>query len=457
MPSYVGREGELGDLVRWSYPQHIHNIDDLADVLQVSVDDIKEYVPPEFADTGGQLTFNELSACIYAMDKSDEFRRTLKQCLAEQRKLVVDYLKQEIDTSDDDFAFVELGGSGLTQICLARIMKDFYCGKIRTFFYKMDCVRRDDGKCVFYNFFPSRLKNDLIIEMVCRAPEGQTEGYKRNMGKVVPVKKEGEAEIYLEQGYGNYIKGIDTFIEAYAEVASKYRPDPSLKTSLACMDYISRQESSEVMLYFAGLPNRVTGREEKTAPYAPTLTKRQIQDIYVRHVNGGGAFYQGTDLDISRKRSLPYIRRKAEKYKKYGWNIRSRWLQMFPEVTEAGEVTAWGMRCLPYSWLGKRVILYGAGKRGRRWYKELSDDKAIEVVQWLDKDYLTLKDELPVTGDMASLGQVPFDWVMIDFANQKLLESVIEELQQRGVAKEKIYYPVRISEWISKWITYLHV
>ena len=62
-----------------------------------------------------------------------------------------------------------------------------------------------------------------------------------------------------------------------------------------------------------------------------------------------------------------------------------------------------------------------------------------------------------MTGDMESLGQVPFDWVMIDFANQKLLESVIEELQQRGVAKEKIYYPVRISEWISKWITYLHV
>ena len=166
-----------------------------------------------------------------------------------------------------------------------------------------------------------------------------------------------------------------------------------------------------------------------------------------------GAHYAGTDFNMSIKRSSPYIQRLVKKYRKNGGKIRERWLRMYPG---ACQYSYFNFGC-PYSLLGKRVVLYGAGQRGRRWYKELSADKAIEVVQWLDKDYLGLKAELPVTGDMDSLGQVPFDWVMIDFADQKLLETVMEELRQRGVAKEKIYYPARISEWISGWINYLRV
>ena len=179
--------------------------------------------------------------------------------------------------------------------------------------------------------------------------------------------------------------------------------------------------------------------------------------MFIRYAGSNAcSYYPGSDFEISVKRSTPYLQRKVAKYKKHGGEIRARWMRMFSSDADKNK-SMHGEWQYPYSLLGRRVVLYGAGKRGQRWYKELSADGAIEVVQWLDKDYVKLKEKLPVTGDMDSLGQVSFDWVMIDFADAKLLESVIEELQRRGVDKEKIYYPARISEWISGWINYLRV
>ena len=116
-----------------------------------------------------------------------------------------------------------------------------------------------------------------------------------------------------------------------------------------------------------------------------------------------------------------------------------------------------GIGNYPYSLLGKRAAIYGAGIRGRRWYEELSADKAVEVVQWLDKGYLRLKDKLPVTGDMDSLGQVEFDWLVADFASDKVSEEVKAELIKRGVPEEKIYDSARITSWVTEWVNYLRV
>ena len=457
MPSYGGMEGELRGLVGWAHTHHIHSAEDLAEVLQIPVEQLRHYLVSEYAETGHLLKHEELNACVAALEKSKEFRSMLKDILVPRRQLAVDYLRQEIDVSDNNFAFVELAGGGFTQICLARLMRDFYNGQVRTFFYKMDRVRRPDDKCVFYNFFPSRLKNDLVVEMVCRAPEGQTEGYRRVGDKVLPVKKDGEAELYKEKGYEEYIRGIDIFTELYAESAARFSPEPSIKASLVCMDFISAQDDNEILEFFAGTPNRLTGREDKITTFAPPLTKKVIQDMYVRHAGSNAcSYYPGSDFEISVKRSTPYLQKKVAKYKKHAGEIRARWMNMFSS-DDKKNMSMYGEWQCPYSLLGRRVVIYGAGKRGQRWYGELSADKFIDVVQWLDKGYLDLKDELPVTGDMDSLGQVDFDWLLVDFADAGVLQSVIEELQGHGVTPEKIYTRQRISDWAAGWINYLHV
>lgn len=453
MPSYLGEEGELRGLVGWSYFQHIRRVEDLAETLGLPAEKLRPYLAPDYAEEGRQFGGGWLPASVALLDRSEEFRQLLKDQLAEKRQLAVAYLRQEIDTSDDDFAFVELGGGGFTQICLARLMQDFYEGSVRTFFYKMDRVRGAEDGCVFYDFFPSKLKNDLVVEMVCRAPEGQTEGYVRDGDRVLPVKKQGERERYLEHGYGEYVQGVEAFTEAYVEPWKKFRPEPSLRASLAGMNSLSEQQEGEVLEFFGGMPNRVTGREKGAPDFAPPLTKRQVQDIFVRYADGvNGPHYQGTDFEMSLKRSTPKVRAKVEKYQQRGGEIRKRWQRLFP-----GAMRMSGFGNYPYSLLGKRAAIYGAGIRGRRWYEELSADNAVEVVQWLDKGYLRLKDKLPVTGDMDSLGQVEFDWLVADFANDKVSEEVKDELIKHGVPEEKIYDSARITSWVTEWVNYLRV
>lgn len=455
-PAYMGEEGEIKELLKCSYLQYIQTVEDLSDVLRIPAEKLRPYLPNEYAAEGRIWNFTELAFCVYCLEHNQWFRDFYKECLSEDRKIVQDYIRQEVDTSDEHFAFVELAGGGDTQICLSRMMNDFYKGRIHTFFYKMDKVRMPDNKCVFYDFFPSRLKNHLLIEMICRAPEGQAEGYKFEEGKIVPIIKNDEAELYKKQGYEDYIWGIEVFSKVYAEGKAFFRPEPSLKASFACMDYMRRQESGEAYNFFAGLPNSATGREKHIQSFASPLTKREVQNYFIREVGIEAlSHYQGTDFGMSVSNSPLYIQRKVEKYVKNGKEIRLRWLQMFPEAGGKQTTIMEGLGRWLFKRLGQRVVLYGAGKWGVRWHDELCADKSIKVVQWLDRDYKRLKDDLPVDGDMDSLGKEPFDWIMLGVGKKDLLQEIKTNLLKRGVPEEKIYDSLSFLEWLTNIKSYI--
>lgn len=446
MPSYMGRYGELRELVGWSYVQHIKYVDDLADVLHIPVEILCAHLPREYAVSGRPLSYQELSLCVYFLDRDPSFRQKLLESLADMQSMTVEYLQQSINTSDDNFAFVELGGGGFTQLCLAKIMQRFYKGQVRTFFYKMDRVRPSEGQCIFYDFFPSKLENDLVIEMVCRAPEGQTEGYKRECGRIVPVKKEGEAEQYLSHGYDKYVAGVEAFARAYAEATANIIPEPSIEASLYCMEFISCHADGEIMDFFASLPNTVSGREKRGCEFAPALTKKQVREIFITY-DGGNPWdnYKGTDFDLSVKRSDIRIQRMVEKYRCKGEDIRRRWLRCY----SLKQRSRW--RVYPYSTLGNRFVIYGAGQKGRQLYEELKCDKAISVVQWLDSNYAELCRDWPVSGDIENLGQVPYDCIFIALGKKSPWQEVRQELLNREVPKDKIYTMQALDAWKEKW------
>ena len=456
IPSYMGEEGDIKVLLRCSYIQYIHTIDDLSDVLQIPVEKLLPYLPEEYRVKGQNLEYAELAYCVYRLEHNAVFREFFKEYLSEDRSLVQEYIKQEVDVEDEHFAFVELAGGGDTQICLSKLMSEFYDGPIYTFYYKMDKVRSNDGKCIFYDFFPSRLKNHLIIEMVCRAPEGQTEGYRRERDKVVPVIKDDEGRMYRERGYKEYIRGIEAFTKAYAEVKAKFRPAISIKASLACMKYLLNHQDSNADTFFAGLPNSATGREQHLMNFAPPLTKRQVQDFYIRKTGFEAlASYQGTDFGMSVSNSPLYLQHKVKKYAKEGKKIRQRWLKLFPGADVKQLSVMEGLKPWSQKGLGKRVVLYGAGKWGFRWYEELCADSSIEVVQWLDRDYRKINDKLPVNGGLDSLGKVSYDWIMIGVGRKETAEEIKAEIMSKGVSETVIYEHAFFIDWLTAIKNYM--
>lgn len=89
---------------------------------------------------------------------------------------------------------------------------------------------------------------------------------------------------------------------------------------------------------------------------------------------------------------------------------------------------------------GKKVILYGAGRVGVDYYKEITDLKEFELVKWVDKEaeQKTYPSIPEITGPQ-SIADVDYDAVIIALS-EKYHEEAEKELIEMGVPKEKIFW-----------------
>lgn len=82
---------------------------------------------------------------------------------------------------------------------------------------------------------------------------------------------------------------------------------------------------------------------------------------------------------------------------------------------------------------GSRVILYGAGKSGKKWMERLRKTRYCKVVAWVDK----YADYVGVTS-LDSISDIKFDYILISVKNRELQKDIKEELTTREIPEEKI-------------------
>lgn len=83
-------------------------------------------------------------------------------------------------------------------------------------------------------------------------------------------------------------------------------------------------------------------------------------------------------------------------------------------------------------YIGQKILLYGAGKFGRRLYEILLNDKQFEVVGWTDK---VLNDKCINISDAL---QLEYDVIVIAIAMADVAEKAILDLIDLGVSRNKI-------------------
>ena len=76
-----------------------------------------------------------------ALKSNKKYITKLQSENVEKCENLIGYLKQEIDFTDDNFAFVDLSGSGVTQNCLASVINTFYNKPINSFYFRMVFLR----------------------------------------------------------------------------------------------------------------------------------------------------------------------------------------------------------------------------------------------------------------------------------------------------------------------------
>lgn len=445
IPNKDDLQKELIDIYEGAYKDRIFNLTEMADFFQISEERLMEYLPEGLLNTRLVWTIQTSTLLLKYLLGSQVFLKELNKVYDEKRVLLTEYLQQEIDVSDDGFAFVDLAGSGLTQDFLAKVMRLFYSKTIKNYFYRKDCI--NEFICDFFVFYPNHIPYYVLLEMLCRAPHEQTIGYQKTAdGKVIPVFAHVDKEAIIQHRVPNFISGAKKFTMIYDRMLRQNsKCNSTIRCILPYLDYIYHTPDDMILNYFGDMPDMLTGREKRVTYYAPRLTDKEIKDIFwYDNQENIGHFYQGSSFEYSLKRCTKKQKRKIAIYKKlyptvYGKLCRKIYknFSMVPNVRVANI----------YDCIAKHIAVYGAGKVGQRFVRQITGKEKVngvryfsKVVLWVDRDYLEYQKKNMMVSSPDEVDKKEYEQLIIAVAKRDVAESIKAFLLRAGVDENKIFW-----------------
>ena len=191
----------------------------LSNRFEVPVEKLVKYTGVK--DTNKVLSLRRIKKAESALQNNMDFINEILEIGAKKEDLLVKYLKQEIDFSQNDFAFVEINGSGRTQDYLQKITKKFYPNDIITFYIHVttDSARKESSVKIPY--CPLCEFNTQYLEVFCTDFNGRTINYKEQSGRIVPVLEKEQNYQIIKFGYQNLIDGAIAYSRKMLEFEFK--------------------------------------------------------------------------------------------------------------------------------------------------------------------------------------------------------------------------------------------
>lgn len=458
MPSLSESHYNLYQLILWSHIYRITTLKELSSVLHIPLEGLYDHLPGVYAKNkkDDHISVQELEYIAGKLSKDDEFRKYHLRQLEKERCMAQQYLAQEVDVSDDAFAFVDVSGGGLTQGCLWGLLKDIYPKPIHTFFFKIDRVNLVENS-VTDTFMPGFLENNLTIEMMCRAPHGQTSGYLREGDDIVPQLEQTESRALINYGFYDYEKGITDFAEAMCKVSGACGMNVGLMHNvLLYLRHIAESPSKDVLEYFASMPSSESGRGKEVVEYAPRLTEQEMEEIFLKRTNEPVEFfYKGTNLNYSIMRASEEEKALIERFKREHGSTFGRLKRQEKERDQKALVSRYGKSAFyPVRLLDEKIVLYGAGKFGKDLYSRLKEDEEHEVVLWVDKKAESCRQQgMTEVCDISKIDTVSELQIVVAVMSENVADGIRNELKRMGIDEGRIVwirpytYPVTFVEW----------
>lgn len=452
MQSYDGKPGSLRRLIAVYFPERINSASKLAHIIRIPLEELLLYLPQKYHKVGRRWSVGDVAICVQCLESNEEFRSWYKEKMQPNRKRVVDYLRQELDVSGGAFAFVDVLGGGYTENCLAELMSDVYTGDNLMYMLRTDAIY-SHPHCVFLNFLPTKAKGELILELSCRALHQQTEDYRRENGRMVPVFKEDASEPLRDYGYEEFLQGI----RDYAASRAKLRNDDTVDLSWFSyyLSALVEHPDDKTLTFFGDMPYNTTGRSDSVQLYAPKLTKQNIRDIYLWHAGEPWPwYYQGNEIEFAKLRCTVAERRKIQHYKEKRQVILERFERFTKKkLQRSNYYFRLTLRAVLSLFDGQRMVLYGAGKYGHRVHRYLHLSGNAPV-QWLDQRAHELQMQgCQVNGDITMLGQASYDIVLIAVADKQTVAHIKEEMTNLGVPPKVIFGLAEALESVNRYFS----
>ncbi|MBR1642065.1 MAG: hypothetical protein IJ683_07075 [Butyrivibrio sp.] len=424
-PSITGKAEEIKEIYQASHPQFLSSLEQFAGIFGLLESDIL----PFFANMklpNDNLSRMDMDIIAEFLCNNDEFVSMVADKYSEKRTLVKRYLEQEIDFSEGNIAFVEIGGTGFTQKCLFRLIEDNLKGEMYTFYFHIYGRNQYSERNTFV-FNPCEVECKDAIEPLCRALHGQTVGYKEDEGVMKPVIEPYETEAFYECGYDKYIDSIlfytKTFSEKYSE-RGLIQPDRKLINNY-WMRYADNPEPA-IVNFIGDVPFDTSGNRKAT--YAPILDDRTIDDIIAHGLDRKAWYYNGEWAFRFCVNRLPLEKREALN-------------NSFSKRDEKHRVIENKLAFIPDSILKthEKIIIYGAGGLGQAFAKGM-EKAGITPTLWCDKNYLSLKQRGFNVVSPDELVDVEFDLLLIAVIQESVAMAIKKDLCNMGIPETKMMW-----------------
>lgn len=167
--------------------------------------------------------------------------------------------------------------------------------------------------------------------------------------------------------------------------------------------------------------------------YRPDSALHMVNDNYLRDLNGiylalKAAFEKHPQREALLRQLYLFVTARIYAIPTY---------MRFPEDAQlAGYV-------FPFSDLepGTRIVLYGAGNIGLRYYQQIFRQKELYMVLWVDKQWERYRKTIPVTSP-EELAFHEYDYIIIAVKKETLAEEIRRELTAKDIAGEKILWRI---------------
>lgn len=431
VPALSEEHWTIRELCRNSHSVKYHTPADMANIFGLSKDEFIKYLPDSIEENSIILGNSVRDYIATELENNQEFKKFLLAKKRNERKLMREYLSQEVDL-DENFAFVELHGGGYTQHEVAVVLNSMGGGVVDNYYYHLT---RDytDEICKFHAFVPYGYKAANLIERFFSAPEGRTVGYRYTDNGMVEPVLDDESELLSSYGLKDMRKGFEEFLRYY-EGTDGYVDAEILQ---AFETYIQVTPDEEMAAYIGDMPVDASENIKDLYTYAPKLTIEEIQRIYRwSFMVSKSLFYKGLNFQYSlnrcEKEELLLIDEiKKEKKSQFDTTERNTYLK--ERGYSLSFLTRYGIKHLIN---GRKVVLYAAGTVGKILHDELLLEKNIEMVMWVDRDYESNKQSGVVAPD--NIYDSDFDYVIIAVLNRLLSISIKNELISKGINENKI-------------------
>lgn len=362
---------------------------------------------------------------------------------SEKAKVITDYLNQELSSANDDFAFVDVQGTGVTEEWITKIINK----KITTFFLYMPYFDMNN-KNENITIMSKRINGFNIIELLTRAPHGKTIGYTYDNNKKVIPKFDDEDGKIREEYYYNYEKGIIDVVEYLQEfkfeeinklniwgMVQKYFVDLINYPDKGIADFIGEKRIEKTV-----------GGKTSYVKFAPKLTDEDMKRMYLYH-DFSMREWEGYSISYSDLRNDEKTQRCKEYYISIDNKLKGKFIrikhygfsQIKKELFKKEKIVSriYSVNC---DELSDKVALYGAGRVGKEIYQQLNEYGKIQIVGWYDKNADSYKEIGMPVENIDQIDEKKFDQIIICVKDESVANNIKNTLLHHGIPNDKIYW-----------------